>query len=162
MKFPELAYIPWVKAQPPVEINLARSAVDYCPTSLLRLKTSDIVTTLPVKYGYEPMREAIAKRYGVTTSQVFPLSGGTSYANWIACATVLDGSDDSAEVIVEKPTYEPLLRVPQALGHRIRRLDRRMESCYAIDLDKFESLVSSNTRLAIVSNLHNPSGARID
>jgi aspartate/methionine/tyrosine aminotransferase len=162
MKFPELAYISWVKALPPVEINLARSGVDYCPASLLHLQFSDIVTTLPVKYGYQPLSEAIAERYGVTTGQVFPLSGGTSYANWIACTAVLDGSEESTEVIVEKPTYEPLLAVPQALGHRIRRLDRRMEDCYAIDLDRFESLVSSNTRLAIVSNLHNPSGARID
>ena len=83
------------------------------------------------------------------------------YANWIACAAILDRSDRSAEVIVERPTYEPLLRIPQALGHRVRRFDRRFEDGYAIDLDQFASLVSSKTRLAIV-NLHDPSGARRD
>jgi len=162
MKFPELAYITWAKNQPPAQINLARSGIDHCPPSLLGLKASDLRTTLPVKYGYAPLREAIAERYRVRASQVFPLSGGTSYANWIACAAILDGTDRSAEVIVERPTYEPLLRIPQALGHRIRRLDRRFEQGYAIDLDRFKSLVSSKTRLAIVTNLHNPSGARID
>src|SRR5262249_38329274 len=126
------------------------------------LKASDLVTTLPVKYGYEPLREAIAERYRVRGTRVFPLSGGTSYANWIACAAILDRTGRSAEVIVERPTYEPLLRIPQALGHRIRRLDRRFEDRFAIDLDQFRSLVSSKTRLAIVTNLHNPSGARID
>ncbi len=64
-------------------------------------------------------------------------------------------------MIVERPTYEPLLRIPQALGHRVRRLDRRFEDGYAVDLDRFASLVTSRTRLAIVTNLHNPSGARI-
>jgi aspartate/methionine/tyrosine aminotransferase len=162
MKFPELAYITWAKSQPRADINLARSGIDHCPPSLLGLKASDLVTTLPVKYGYEPLRDAIAERYRVRGSQVFPLSGGTSYANWIACATILDRIDRSAEVIVERPTYEPLLRIPQALGHRIRRLDRRFEEGYAIDLDQVKSLVSSKTRLAIVTNLHNPSGARID
>ena len=161
MKFPDLAYITWAKSLPRVEVNLARSGVELCPVSLLRLKASDLVATLPVQYGYAPLRGAIARRYGVTPGQVFPLSGGTSFANWVACAAVLNGCGRGAEVIVERPTYEPLLRIPQALGHRVRRLDRRFEDDYQIDLDRFAPLVTAKTRLAIVTNLHNPSGARI-
>src|SRR5258705_13360669 len=123
MKFPDLAYINWAKSLPKVAINLARSGIDLCPSSLLRLKARDLAVTLPVRYGYAPLRDAIAARYGVTGAQVFPISGGTSFANWIACAAVLDGCGRGAEVIVERPTYEPLLRIPQAFGHRLRRLD---------------------------------------
>ena len=161
MKFPDLEYITWAKALPRADINLARSGIDQCPASLLRLKARDLVTTLPVTYGYAPLRAAIAARYGVTSAQVFALSGGTSYANWIACAAALDGCGRGAEVIVERPTYEPLIRIPQALECRIRRLDRRCDVGYAIDLDRFAALVTNRTRLAIVTNLHNPSGARI-
>ncbi|MBI3401287.1 MAG: pyridoxal phosphate-dependent aminotransferase [Acidobacteria bacterium] len=161
MKFPDLVYITWAKALPHARINLARSGIDRCPASLLRLEASDLVATLPVTYGYPPLRDAIAGRYGVTSANVFELSGGTSYANWIACVAALDGCGRGAEVIVERPTYEPLLRIPQALGHRVRRLDRRFEDGYAIDLDRFASLVTTRTKLAIVTNLHNPSGARI-
>jgi hypothetical protein len=161
MKFPELEYITWAKGQPRVDINLARSGIDHCPASLLRLKPSDLVANLPVTYGYAPLREAIARRYGAACDQVFPMSGGTSFANWLASAAVLDGCGRGAEVIVERPTYEPLLRIPQALGHRVRRLERRAVDDYAIDLDRFASLVTARTRLAIVTNLHNPSGARI-
>jgi aspartate/methionine/tyrosine aminotransferase len=74
---------------------------------------------------------------------------------------VLDGCGRGTEVIVERPTYEPLLRIPQTLGHRVRRLDRRYDDQFAIDLDRFAALVTARTRLAIVSNLHNPTGARI-
>jgi aspartate/methionine/tyrosine aminotransferase len=162
MKFPELDYIRWAKALPAVDVNLARSGIDSCPPSLLHLKPSDLVTTLPVKYGYAPLLDAIARRYAVDVEQVFTLSGGTSFANWIAIATALDGASKGAEVIVERPTYEPLLKIPKAFGCRLRRLDRRFEDGYAIDLDRFRSLVTSKTRLAIVTNLHNPSGARID
>jgi aspartate/methionine/tyrosine aminotransferase len=162
MKFPDLEYIAWAKSLPAVRINLARSGIDHCPVSLLGLKASDLVATLPVKYGYAPLRDAIARRYRVAAEQVFELSGGTSFANWIACAAVLDGCGRGTEVLVERPTYEPLLRVPQALGYRIRRFDRRFDDQYAIDLDRFESLISAKTRLAVVTNLHNPSGARID
>jgi aspartate/methionine/tyrosine aminotransferase len=161
MKFPDLEYITWAKSLPPVAINLARSGIDHCPPSLLRLKASDLVVTLPVKYGYAPLREAIAARYGVTSARVFAMSGGTSFANWLACAALLDGCGPGSEVIVERPTYEPLLRIPQALGHRVRRFERRFEDDYAVDLDGFASLVTAKTRLAIVTNLHNPSGARI-
>lgn len=162
MRFPELRYLSWAKSQPHADVNLARSGIEPCPASLLGLSASDLVTTLPVRYGYAPLCEAIARRYGVRTNQVFTVSGGTSFANWVACLAILDGSRGGTEAIVERPTYEPLLRIPQALGCRVRRLDRPFSENYAIDLDRFAALVTSKTRLAIVSNLHNPSGARID
>jgi len=159
--FPEIAYINWAKSLPPVAVNLARSGIDLCPPSLLGLRAADLVATLPVKYGYAPLREAIARRYGVEYDRVFPVSGGTSFANWLACVTALDGCAPGSEVIVERPTYEPLIRIPQALGYRVRRFDRRFEDGYAVDLDRFASLVTTKTRLAVVTNLHNPSGAQI-
>ena len=161
MTFPELAYINWAKSLPPVAVNLARSGIDLCPPSLLGLRAADLVATLPVKYGYVPLREAIARRYGVSRGQAFPISGGTSFANWLAYVTALDGCGRGGEVIVERPTYEPLIRIPQALGYRVRRFERRFEDGYAIDLDRFASVVTTKTRLAVVTNLHNPSGARI-
>jgi aspartate/methionine/tyrosine aminotransferase len=162
MKFPDVAYIAWAKSLPSVEINLARSGVEPCPASLLGIQGAEVVTLPTMTHSDSPLRLAIARRYGVQPEQVLPLSGGTSYANWVACAALLDGYDESAEVIVERPTYEPLLQIPRALGHSIRRLDRCPEEDFRIDLDSFESLVSARTRLAIVSNLHNPSGARIE
>ena len=115
-----------------------------------------------MKYGYAPLREAIAARYGVPAPTGVPVSGGTSFANWIACAAVLDGCGRGAEVIVERPTYEPLLRIPQALGHRVRRLDRRFDDGYAIDLDRFAVAGAPRARGWRSSrNLHNPTGARI-
>src|SRR6185312_5773666 len=74
----------------------------------------------------------------------------------------LDEAPRGTEVIVERPAYEPLLKIPKALGYRTRRLDRRFGDAYAIDVDRFRSMVTPRTRLAIVTNLHNPSGARID
>ncbi|HEY6212347.1 MAG TPA: pyridoxal phosphate-dependent aminotransferase [Vicinamibacterales bacterium] len=161
MIFHELEYISWAKSMPRADINLARSGVDHCPPSLLKLSRRDLVTSLPVKYGYAPLTAAIARRYGVSDDRVFTVSGGTSFANWVACAAVLDGAPPGAEVLVERPTYEPLLRIPAALGHRVRRFERRFENDYDVDVDRFARLITRRTRLAIVSNLHNPSGARV-
>jgi aspartate/methionine/tyrosine aminotransferase len=161
IRFPEVSYIRWAKWHPPARINLARSGAEPCPASALGLTRSDLVVTLPVADGYTPLRDAIARRYGVHRDHVFTVSGGTSFANWFACAAVMHDVA-SGDAIVETPTYEPLLRVAEALGCRIVRLERRFEDQYAVDLDRFESLVTRRTRLAIVSNLHNPSGARMD
>jgi aspartate/methionine/tyrosine aminotransferase len=159
--FPEVAYMRWAKWHPPARINLARSGAEPCPASVLGLTCADLVVSLPVTDGYAPLRDAIARRYRVQRAQVFTVSGGTSFANWLACAAVVN-EVGGGDAIVEMPTYEPLLRVPQSLGCRIVRLERRFDENYAIDLERFEALVTKRTRLAIVSNLHNPSGARID
>ncbi len=164
LTFPELPYLRWAKSLPAAEINLARSGIVHCPPSLLGLRPSDIVANLPVKYGYGPLKEAIARRYRVTTEQVFTVSGGTTFANWIACVAALGEASprSKGEVILERPTYEQVLRIPESLGCRVRRIDRRFEDGFAIDLDRFASLVNAKTRLAIVTNLQNPTGARID
>lgn len=146
----------------PATINLARSGVARCPPDLLKLRARDVAIELPVRYGYPPLRAAIAGRYRVGPDQVFTASGGATLANWFACAAALDGCAAGCEVLVERPTYEPLLRVVQALGCTVTRFDRRFAESYGIDLDRFTSQVTARTRLAIVTNLHNPSGVRID
>jgi aspartate/methionine/tyrosine aminotransferase len=162
MTFPEIRYLTWAKTLPKVSINLARSGLELCPPDLLGLGGHDLVTNLPVTWGWPPLVRAIAARYRVRPDQVFTVSGGTSLANWVACAAALENARKDAEVIVERPTYEPLLRVPESLGCRVRRLDRKLSQGWTIDLDRFATMVNARTRLAIVTNLHNPSGARID
>jgi aspartate/methionine/tyrosine aminotransferase len=162
MKFAEVAYMSWAKAMPKARSNLARSGLEPCPPGLLRLSARDLATHHPAGYGWPPLLRALGRRYGVPPDRVLTVSGGTSLANWVACAAALAGAGSGAEVIVERPTYEPLLRIPEAMGCRIRRLDRRLEDGWAIDPGRLASLVTRRTRLAIVTNLHNPSGARID
>ena len=161
MTFPEFVYMGWAKSRPSARINLARSGIEPCPVSLLGTRGKAIEIQHPAGYGWLPLRRAIARRYRVLPDQVYPISGGASMANWLACSSAIDG-ERGVEAIVERPTYEQLLRLPQALGCRVRRLDRRFQEGYAIDLDRFEALVTRRTRVALVSNLHNPSGARID
>ena len=162
MRFPEVEYMTWAKTMHPARINLARSGLTPCPPSLLGLTPHDLVTHHPAGYGYPPLLKALGRRYGVAADRVFTVPGGASLANWMACAAALEGARAGDEVIVERPTYEPLLRIAQAHGCRVRRLDRRFAQGYAIDLGRFASLVNRRTRLALVTNLHNPSGMRID
>ena len=162
MTFPESAYMSWAKAMPAARINLARSGVDPCPPELLRARANRPVVNTSPGYGAPALRHALALRYGVSPDRVFPVSGGASMANWLACAAALDGTSSRDEVIVEQPTYEPLLRAVEALGCKVKRLRRRFDEGYAIALPRLERLVTQRTRLVVVTDLHNPSGAYID
>lgn len=163
-RFREIEHQSWAKSPPAAEIDLAGSGAPPCPVGLLRLRRGDFVTHDTPGYGWPPLRAALAARYGVAERRVLPFSGGTSLANWIGCAAALDGAAprQRAEAIVERPTYEPLVRAPESLGASIRRLERRFGDGFALDLGRLERLVNARTRLLVLSDLHNPSGVRLD
>ena len=162
MRFREIAHQSWAKRHRPAEIDLAGSGAPPCPARLLRLGRNELATHHAAGYGWPPLVAALAARYRVAEERVLPVSGGTSLANWIACAAALDGDGDNVEVIVEKPTYEPLVRAPASLGARVRRLERRFSERFALDIDRLRRMVNERTRLLVLSDLHNPSGVRLD
>jgi aspartate/methionine/tyrosine aminotransferase len=63
------------------------------------------------------------------------------------------------EVLIEQPVYGPLLDVAEYLRARVKRIPRRFESGFALDPAEIEKTITSETRLIVLSNMHNPSGA---
>jgi len=108
--------------------------------------------------GYEPLLEAIAKRYGVRASQV-TTAQGTAGANFLVCAALLAPGDD---VLVESPGYDPLLGAPRLLGANIVRFARTCEDGWALDPDRVRASLTAGTRLIIISSPHNPTGTLAD
>src|SRR5262249_22098529 len=104
---------------------------------------------------YPPLRDAIARRYDVGPEQVVA-ADGTSMANFLAMAALIEPGD---EVLVERPTYEPLLGAASFLGGEIKRFERAMEDGFRLDLDRVAAAVTGRTRLIVITNLHNPSSA---
>jgi hypothetical protein len=81
---------------------------------------------------------------------------GTSMANFVAMAALISPGD---EVLIEHPTYEPLLGAASFLGADIKRFERRPEIGWRIDAS---AAVTERTRLIVITNLHNPSSALAD
>ena len=107
--------------------------------------------------GYLPLLERVAHHTGVQQECIVTASG-TSMANHLAMAALLDPGD---EVLIEQPTYGLLLDVAHYLRARVRRLQRRFENGFAVDLNELEKSVSAKTRLIVLTNLHNPTGVLI-
>jgi aspartate/methionine/tyrosine aminotransferase len=77
-------------------------------------------------------------------------------ANYLAMAASADAGD---EVLIEQPTYGLLLDTARYLGLKVRRFQRPAEIDFQVDIDDLKRNVSDRTKLIVLCNLHNPSGA---
>src|SRR5262245_2076217 len=98
------AYIEWAKLHAGAKYNLAASGVQGVPLSELPVRLEDLELSAPGNYGYAPLLERLAARYGVATKNV-ATAIGTSMANYLAMSAVLEPGD---EVVIEQPAYDPV------------------------------------------------------
>jgi aspartate/methionine/tyrosine aminotransferase len=147
-------YMRWAKEHAAARYNLANSGMLACETAELVLEPGDVQVNGMNRDGYPPLLEAIAARYGVTPDQVVTAQG-TSGANFLALSALVDYGD---EVLVEQPTYEPILAALEFLGGRVRRFGRRSEDGWRLDLDELRERMSDRVRLIVLTNPHNPTG----
>lgn len=152
-------YIHWVKRHfPGVRYNLGFSGVSLASPAALGATAEDLLDADPNGDGWPPLVARIATRYGAPPESVV-VTHGASMANHLTCAALLDPGD---EVVLEHPVYEPLRAVPAYLRARVVPVERPVENGWALDLDALRAAVSPRTRLIIVTNLHNPTGAHVD
>lgn len=151
-------YMEWAKTQAHGKFNLATSGMIHYPIAELPVRLEDIELCGPSWYGYEPLQSALAHKLGVAASCVVHATG-TSMANHLAMAAALGRGD---EVLIEWPAYEPLLAVARYLGAEVKRFHRREEEGFRIDPYEIERAVTRETRLIVITNLHNPTGAFVD
>jgi aspartate/methionine/tyrosine aminotransferase len=152
-------YMQWAKMRPKVTYDLALSGILSLPFAELEANIEDIDLNGDNSYGYGPLIEAIATHQQVDPDAVVTISGGTSMANHLAMAAAIEHGD---EVLIEQPTYEPLLALADYFGAKVKRFPRRFEQGFEIDFQALANQISRQTRLIVLTNLHNPSSALID
>lgn len=148
-------YMHWAKFKPPVRFALTTSEVPHFRLDRLPISVADLDLDGASHPRYLPLRERIARRYDVHVEQVVA-ADGTSMANFLAMAALIEPGD---EVLIEQPTYELLLGAASFLGADVRRFNRNAEDAFRLDPAQVERAMSSRTRLIVLTNLHNPSGA---
>lgn len=151
----ESEYLEWAKAHGNIKYSLAISGVPPCDVRLLSPSVDDFTMVADNEYGWAPLLARIARRYGVNPENVV-LAHGTSMANHLACASLVEAGD---HVLIEWPVYDPLVAVPRYLDCEVSFFERRAEDGYALDLARVAQAITPRTRLVILSNLHNPTGA---
>ena len=145
-------YMHWAKTQSRARFNLATSGVGAFPLAQLG-ELPPLEINGDNSYGYAPLKQAIAARYGVDADCVVT-AAGTSGANYLAFATLLDPGD---EVLIEHPTYGLLVDALEYVGAAVKRFARTHEGGFAVEAEAVRRVVTPRTKLIVVTNLHNPS-----
>jgi aspartate/methionine/tyrosine aminotransferase len=148
-------YMRFAKLDTGARYGLASSGVADCALAELGASLDDLALHGPNSYGYAPLVERIAGRFGIDPRYVVT-AAGASFANHLALAALVSPGD---EVLVEDPTYELILSTLGYLQAEIRRFPRRLEEAWRLDPEAVEARLTPRTRLVVLTNLHNPTGA---
>jgi aspartate/methionine/tyrosine aminotransferase len=151
-------YMEYAKLHSGARYNLAASGVASYPLSELPVELKNLQINGETIYGYAPLQERLARKNDVAPECIVA-AAGTSMANHLAMAAVLNHGD---EVLMEHPTYELLVSLAGYLGAAIRFFERKVETGFRVDPDEVARNITSRTRLVVITNLHNPSGAFTD
>src|ERR1700720_1917120 len=152
-------FMHWAKTRPRVKYDLALSGILNLPFPELDVKLNELELHGDNAYGYRPLVEALAAHRHVPPENVVTIFGGTSMANHLAMAALLQHGD---EVLIEEPTYEPILAVAEYFGARVKRFPRSFENGFRVDVEAIAKQITSRTRLIVLTNLHNPSSVLVD
>ncbi len=144
-----------------VEINLTESGLHpYSLRELLDEKEIDRLLDLRLGYGWtngEPgLRRAISAYYANTTPDEVLVTSGSAEANFLAMWTLLEPGD---EIAVMLPNYMQIWGIARSLGVDVHGFHLREDLDWAPDLEELRSVVSPRTRLVVVCNPNNPTGA---
>ncbi len=107
-------------------------------------------------WGHPVLKERIAARYGVGPGNVL-LTNGCTNATYLAVVSHVRRGDT---FVCETPAYQPMWQSAAFVGARIKWLRRRPPH-YTVDPEELGRLVDGHTAMAALTNLHNPSGARL-
>ncbi len=151
-------YMHWAKTSSRAPFNLATSGLANLKLQELQVSIDDLEITGNSGYGYAPLISTLADRYRVDPECVVT-TAGTSFANHLALAALINPGD---EILLESPAYEPLLATAHFLGATVKRFRRRFENDFRLTVSEIERHVSSQTKLIVVTNLHNPTGVLTD
>lgn len=98
--------------------------------------------------------QALARRYGLNPSQILTTTGATGALNLVLRALLKAGD----EILVETPGFDIHSRMAAEIGARVTMVERPAP-VFRIDPDAVRARLTPRTRLLLITNLHNPSGA---
>ena len=142
------------------KIGLFESSVPE-PTAMLAETVSHAFRNgAPASYQSVFMRSnpdlvgRLSERYGVPAGQIHCTTGATS-ALQLAYPALLAQGD---EVLVERPGFDIFANYARDAGMKVSFFERIAPE-FALSVDAVLAAVTPETRMVVVSNLHNPSGA---
>ncbi len=144
-----------------VEYNLSESGVH--PLSLRQFLSGEELRELQdIGLGYSQsngtpeLRELVAGLYPGAGPDHILATNGSSEANFVLMWSLLE---PGAEVVFMMPNYMQMGGLVRSFGAALKPLWLKENLAWAPDLNELQALVSPKTKLIIVTNPNNPTGA---
>ena len=145
-----------------VDFNLSESGVHPLKlTEILSKEELENFLELQLSYGHtngtKTLRKLVSKIYGSNLSYDNVLiTSGSAEANFLSVMTQLDRGD---EIIYMIPNYLQIRHLAKSFGIIVKDLPLRQSLGWQWDLDELKSLISPKTKMIVVCNPNNPTGA---
>ncbi len=110
----------------------------------------------PQSNGTEPLRAAIAALYPGATIEHVLVTSGSAESNYVNCWTLIRPGD---RVVVVGPTYMQTPGLARTFGAEVATIPLREELAWQPDPAEIDEVIAPGTRLVVVTNPNNPTGA---
>ncbi|MDH4064533.1 MAG: aminotransferase class I/II-fold pyridoxal phosphate-dependent enzyme, partial [Acidobacteriota bacterium] len=150
-----------------VEYNLSESGVRPLSSRELLSDAAALEGLLdqPLAYtqsnGTPELRAAIAGLYPGATVEHVEVTNGGSEANYVATWRLVEPGDD---VVMLLPNYMQTWGLARAFGGHVREwplVEDHAAGRWRADVDALDTLVTPRTKLIVICNPNNPTGARL-
>ncbi|MBI4541716.1 MAG: aminotransferase class I/II-fold pyridoxal phosphate-dependent enzyme [Gemmatimonadetes bacterium] len=118
----------------------------------------DLALGYPQSNGSERLRAAIAAYYPGATLDHVLVTNGSAEANYLNCWRLIEPGDGVAIML---PSYMQTWGLARAFGAEVRPFRLREENGWQPDLAEIDAAIAAGTRLVIVTNPNNPTGAAL-
>jgi aspartate/methionine/tyrosine aminotransferase len=113
----------------------------------------------PQSNGTDPLRAAVAALYPGATSDHVLITSGSAEANFINCWRLLE---PGTEVAIVLPTYMQTWGLARNFGATVREIRLHEDRGWQPDPGEIDAAITPRTRLVVVTNPNNPTGAVMD
>lgn len=150
-----IKYLTWTRSNwGTIKYDLADSSAFCAPKEIYNDLAKEDFSANTYRRSHKELTEIIAKRYNIPSSKIF-LVYGTTLGFFLIFSAIIEPGD---EVILETPNYEPIYRAVKLHTRNIKVVERTFDKKFQVDVEQLERKISENTKVIIISNLHNPSG----
>lgn len=170
MKIRDFAVETWMnRYETRCELNLAETCVDSLTVAELlaiagrSAESFDELKAMKLTYGAiagtKRLRGHIAALYERQAIGNVVVAHGAIGANALVYAALIEPGD---RVVTALPTYQQHYSIPESYGANVQVLRLRAEHVFLPDLNELEALATPGTKLIVLSNPNNPTGALMD
>jgi aspartate/methionine/tyrosine aminotransferase len=148
------SYLNWYVQVQNIKHDLRSSGVS---NFTWKLNLDEVNFTENFAHGNPEALKLLANYYKVKPENICISSDGASGQN-TRILEFLSSRKNKSEVVVEYPTYEPMLRQAQTYFKNVKRIKRKKQNNYKFDLNELENVISNKTAALVMTNPHAPSG----